>query len=66
MRVRINADEPRVLTISSEKLDPVNGIISHECPLGQALLGAEVGTTVSYSTATGKPCTVEILKTLSN
>ena len=65
VRVRINSDEPRVLTISSEKPDPMNGIISHECPLGQTLLGAEVGATVSYLTATGKSCTVEILEVLS-
>ncbi len=39
--------------VGSAEVDPKNGYLSHESPVGKALLGAKVGDTVSVSTPNG-------------
>ncbi len=40
--------------VGSKEADPRNGRISNESPIGQALMGAKVGETVTAATPTGK------------
>jgi len=48
-------DEPELYNIvGSAEVDPQNGRISNESPLGQALMGRRVGATVSYKAPAGE------------
>jgi transcription elongation factor GreA len=48
-------DEPEVYHIvGSAEVDPLNGRVSNESPIGQALMGQRVGETVSYQAPAGE------------
>lgn len=54
----------KILTIgSTREVTPHNGVISDECPLGKALLGAKNGDEISYKVGE-KSFTVKILAVL--
>ena len=40
--------------VGTHEADPLNNLISNESPLGHAILGKKVGTTVSYKTRFGE------------
>jgi transcription elongation factor GreA len=40
--------------VGSAEVDPLNGRVSNESPIGQALMGQRVGTTVSYQAPAGE------------
>lgn len=49
VKVSLGDKTEKVFTIGSTKeADPSQGIISNECPLGKALMGAKVGEDISY------------------
>jgi len=49
------SDESEVYHIvGSAEVDPLNGRVSNESPIGQALMGQRVGTTVSYQAPAGE------------
>jgi transcription elongation factor GreA len=51
----IGSDAPDVYTIvGSAEADPLNGRISNESPIGQALMGQKVGSGVSYKAPVGE------------
>ncbi len=57
-----NGAEPETYQIvGSVEADPANGLISNQCPLGQALLGRRVGSEATVKTPGGL-MTVRILK----
>ena len=48
-------EEPEVYHIvGSAEVDPLNGRVSNESPIGQALMGQSVGKTVSYQAPAGE------------
>ena len=48
-------DEPELYHIvGSAEVDPVNGRVSNESPIGRALMGQRVGATVSYQAPAGE------------
>ena len=48
-------EEPEVYHIvGSAEVDPLNGRVSNESPIGQALMGQRVGETVSYQAPAGE------------
>jgi len=47
--LKLHDGEERTYTIkTSTETDPANGVISNECPIGQAILGRVTGDLVSY------------------
>ena len=51
--VKVDGKEATYHVTGSSEADPLQGKISNESPLGQALLGAKVGETVSLATPDG-------------
>jgi transcription elongation factor GreA len=48
-------DDPEVYTIvGSAEADPLNGRVSNESPMGQALIGQPVGAEISYQAPAGE------------
>ncbi len=47
-------DEEVYMIVGAQEADPANGRISNESPIGQALLGARVGQTVSAASPVGE------------
>ena len=47
--------------VGSAEADPLNGRISNESPIGQALLGAKVGETITAETPNG-PLALKVIK----
>ena len=48
-------DEPELYHIvGSAEVDPLNGRVSNESPIGQALMGQRVGAVVSYQAPAGE------------
>jgi transcription elongation factor GreA len=48
-------DEPEMYTIvGSAEADPMNGRVSNESPMGQALMGQPVGAEISYQAPAGE------------
>ena len=48
-------EEPEIYHIvGSAEVDPLNGRVSNESPIGQALMGHSVGETVSYQAPAGE------------
>jgi len=48
-----SGDKKKFIIVGSEEVDPINGKISNESPLGQAFLGHKVGETVEVNTPSG-------------
>lgn len=49
VKILFSDNSEKILTIgSTREVTPHNGIISDECPLGKALLGAKTGDKISY------------------
>ncbi len=47
--LKLHNGEEKAYTIkTSTETDPENGVISNECPIGQAILGRVTGDLVSY------------------
>lgn len=46
-------DEEEYKIVATTEADPVEGLISDECPLGKALIGSKRGDTVSVETPSG-------------
>lgn len=61
VRVHIEGDEQTFWLVGSGEADPANGKISHESPIGQALLGKKVGDKIEVDAPMGK-ITYKILK----
>lgn len=55
-------DETVYRIVGSEEADPMNGCISEESPLGQALIGRNQGDKVEYQAPNGMTFSYEILK----
>jgi transcription elongation factor GreA len=51
--VKTNGTEKSYKLTGSDEADPLNGKISHESPLGQALMGKKVGDKVALETPDG-------------
>ena len=52
--VENNASPEKYTLVGPAEADPANGRISHESPIGQALLGKSVGETVIVNTPSGQ------------
>jgi transcription elongation factor GreA len=59
--LEINGKEKEYLILGSLETNPGQGIISHNSPLGLALLGKKIGTEISLN-INGKPQKYKILK----
>lgn len=59
--VSLNGKEMEFNLVGAIEADPLNGKISHESPLGAALLGKKVGETATVKTPKGEK-TYEIVK----
>ena len=47
--LKLHNGEEKTYTIkTSKETDPENGVISNECPIGQAILGRVTGDLISY------------------
>lgn len=55
-------DETVYRIVGSEEADPMNGCISEESPLGQALIGRNAGEKVEYQAPNGMTFSYEIVK----
>jgi len=51
---RENADDMTVQVVGTHETDPANGKISHQSPLGQAIIGKKKGEAVEVETPNGK------------
>jgi len=51
---RENADDMTVRVVGTHETDPTNGKISHQSPLGQAIIGKKKGEDVEVETPNGK------------
>jgi len=51
---RENADDMTVRVVGTHETDPTNGKISHQSPLGQAIIGKKKGESVEVDTHNGK------------
>ncbi len=54
MIIEQNGKQREITIVGAAGSDPRNGKISHEAPLGAALLGHKAGDTISYTGPTGK------------
>jgi transcription elongation factor GreA len=54
VKVHIDGDEQEFQIVGAPEANPVDGKISHESPLGQALLGKKVGEQVEIEAPAGK------------
>lgn len=54
VRATINDKEKNFTIVSFNEADPIEGLISNESPLGQALLGKKKGDKVSVTTPKGE------------
>lgn len=52
--VRANSESQTYIIVGNEEADPDKGHISHESPLGKALLGKKLGATVLVKTPKGE------------
>jgi transcription elongation factor GreA len=52
--VHLDGDEHEFTVVGAHEADPANGKISHESPLGQALIGKKVGEKVEVEAPLGK------------
>ena len=57
-----NGKERELSIVGAAGSDPRNGKVSHEAPLGAALMGHKAGDTVSYTGPTGKDFEVTIVE----
>ena len=53
VKVHIDGDEQEFQIVGAPEANPANGKISHESPLGQALLGKKVGEKVEITAPAG-------------
>jgi transcription elongation factor GreA len=58
--VEINNEQKKYTILGSEETDPAKGIISHQSPIGSALLGHEIGDVVEVNVG-GKEVKYKIL-----
>ena len=56
-----NSDEEQYTLVGPAEADPTIGRISHESPIGQAIIGKSIGDSVQVSTPGGN-ITFEIIK----
>ena len=56
-----NSDEEQYTLVGSAEADPTMGRISHESPIGQAIIGKSIGDSVQVSTPGGN-ITFEIIR----
>jgi len=49
VKVEVEGSEDEFIIVGSAEADPTRGRISNECPVGQALLGSEVGDEVTVN-----------------
>jgi transcription elongation factor GreA len=54
VKVHIDGDEQEFQIVGAPEASPIDGKISHESPLGQALLGKKVGEEVEIDAPAGK------------
>lgn len=54
VKVHIDGEEQVFQLVGAEEADPLSNRISHESPLGQALLGKKIGDQVEVSAPVGK------------
>jgi transcription elongation factor GreA len=54
VRVHLDGNEQEFQIVGAPEANPINGKISHESPLGQALLGKKVGEKVEITAPAGK------------
>lgn len=54
IKVHLDGEEQRFQLVGAEEADPLSNKISHESPLGQALLGRRVGEKVEVAAPVGK------------
>lgn len=54
VKVHIEGSDETFEIVGAEEADPVNGRISHESPIGQALLGKKAGDEVEFEAPVGK------------
>ncbi len=62
VKIRTASGEVKTYTVvDSSKTDPVNGLISNACPIGQALMGSAIGEKKVYET-NGNHFEIEIIE----
>lgn len=54
VKLHLEGQDQEFYIVGAPEADPVNGKISHESPLGQALLGKKVGDKIKVSTPAGE------------
>ncbi|MFA6285365.1 MAG: transcription elongation factor GreA [Parcubacteria group bacterium] len=54
VKVKFNGDEQEFRIVGSNEADPLNGKISNESPIGQALMGKRAGEKMKVGTPTGE------------
>lgn len=57
----INGSEKELRLVGASEANPSNGNISYESPLGEALVGAKIGETVSVMGPTGEEREIKVL-----
>ncbi len=60
--VSVNGKEKTYDIMGVQETDPSSGKISHQSPLGRALLGRKAGDTVEVTSAAGKPVRYDIVQ----
>ncbi len=60
--IESNGKEKTYTILGSSETDPTTGIISHNSPIGSALLGHQVGDEVKIELANGKELNFKIIK----
>ena len=66
VKIIINGSEKEYAIVSTIEVDPRNGKISNESPLGSNLIGHRAGDTVTFRTESDREVTVEILEVINS
>lgn len=66
VKMLINGAEKEYSIVSTIEVDPRNGKISNESPLGSNLLGRHAGEIIKFRTESDREVTVEILEVYNN
>ena len=66
VRMIINGSEKEYAIVSTIEVDPRNGKISNESPLGSNLIGHRAGEVITFRTESDREVTVEILEVINS
>ena len=66
VRMIINGSEKEYASVSTIEVDPRNGKISNESPLGSNLIGHRAGEVITFRTESDREVTVEILEVINS